>query len=637
MKKPTILIVDDEQTNIKLVKAMLIPENYLLIEAASGEKALECVEDNRPDLVLLDVMMPGIDGYEVCRRLKQNEKTRIIPVVMVTALKEKKHRIKAIEAGADDFLTKPVDQTELQIRVKSLLRLKLYHDALRRSEEKHRLILGANPDPIILYDMEGKVTYLNPAFTSVFGWTMEELFDRTMEDFVPDEVRSESNALTDKVLAGERLSGFETHRSSKDGNLIPVSISGAAYHDRGGSPVGVIINLRDITETKKIEARLQRAHKMEAVGTLAGGVAHDLNNILSGIVSYPELLLMDIPEESPLKKPVLTIQKAGEKAAAIVQDLLTLTRRGVAVAEVVNLRNSVSDYLNSPEFEKLISYHPNVQVKNELDADLLNISGSPVHLSKTIMNLVSNAAEAMTHGGEIHISAKNRYVGKPIRGYDDVAEGDYVVLSISDTGVGISPQDRERIFEPFYTKKVMGRSGTGLGMAVVWGTVKDHKAYIDVDSAEGKGTTFSLYFPVTRKEATRDESIVPINDYMGKGESILVVDDVAEQREIASGMLRKLGYSVLSVSSGEEAVRYMNDNTADLVVLDMIMDPGIDGLETYKRIIELHPSQLAIIASGFSETEHARAAQQLGAGAYVKKPYLLEKIGLAVKHELSNC
>ncbi|MDX2448703.1 MAG: response regulator, partial [Desulfobacterales bacterium] len=226
MQRPTILIVDDEQTNIKLVKAMLIPENYLLIEAASGEKALECVEDNRPDLILLDVMMPGIDGYKVCRRLKQNKKTRIIPVVMVTALKEKKHRIKAIKAGADDFLTKPVDQTELQIRVKSLLRLKSYHDALRRSEEKHRLILGANPDPIILYDMEGKVTYLNSAFTSVFGWTMEELFDRTMEDFVPDEVRFESNALTDKMLAGERLSGFETHRSSKDGNLIPVSISG---------------------------------------------------------------------------------------------------------------------------------------------------------------------------------------------------------------------------------------------------------------------------------------------------------------------------------------------------------------------------------------------------------------------------
>ena len=218
-----------------------------------------------------------------------------------------------------------------------------------------------------------------------------------------------------------------------------------------------------------------------------------------------------------------------------------------------------------------------------------------------------------------------------------MAEGDYVVLSISDTGVGISPQDRERLFEPFYTKKVMGRSGTGLGMAVVWGTVKDHKAYIDVDSAEGKGTTFSFYFPVTRKEATRDESSVSIDNYMGKGESILVVDDVAEQREIASAMLRKIGYSVRSVSSGEEAVEYMNDNTADLVVLDMIMAPGIDGLEAYKRIVELHPGQAAVIASGFSETEHAREAQQLGAGAYVKKPYLLEKIGLAVKHELNSC
>ena len=182
----------------------------------------------------------------------------------------------------------------------------------------------------------------------------------------------------------------------------------------------------------------------------------------------------------------------------------------------------------------------------------------------------------------------------------------------------------------------MGRSGTGLGMAVVWGTVKDHKGYIDIESTEGEGTTFTIYFPVTREEPVKDESLLSIDDYMGRGESVLVVDDVAEQREIASKMLIKLGYSVTSVPSGEEAVEYVRNNSIDLLVLDMIMAPGIDGLDTYKRILQLHPGQKAIMASGFSETDRVKEAQKLGAGAYIRKPYTMGKIGLAIKKELEK-
>jgi CheY-like chemotaxis protein len=373
---------------------------------------------------------------------------------------------------------------------------------------------------------------------------------------------------------------------------------------------------------------------MEAVGTLAGGVAHDLNNILSGIVSYPELLLMDLPEDSPLRNPILTIQKSGKRAAAIVQDLLTLARRGVAVTEVANLQDIAMDYFKSPEHAKLKEFHSNVQFETRFETDLLNILVSPVHLSKAIMNLVSNAAEALPDGGKVTISMKNQYVDVPIRGYDDVKEGDYVVLSIADNGIGIPEKDLEKIFEPFYTKKVMGRSGTGLGMAVVWGTVKDHNGYIEVQSTEGEGTRFDLYFPITRKEMTKEESLFSIKDFAGKGDSILVVDDVKEQREIASSMLKKLDYSVTAVSSGEEAINYMKSNSADLLLLDMIMDPGIDGLDTYKKILDFHPKQKAIIASGYSETDRIKEAQRLGAGQYVKKPYTLERIGMAVKDEL---
>jgi CheY-like chemotaxis protein len=373
---------------------------------------------------------------------------------------------------------------------------------------------------------------------------------------------------------------------------------------------------------------------MKAVGTLAGGVAHDLNNILSGIVSYPELILMELPEISRLREPIKTIQDSGKKAAAIVQDLLTLARRGVSISEVVNVNNIISEYLVSPEFDKLNSFHPLVEVQTHLDSALLNVMGSPVHLSKTVMNLVSNAAEAMPEGGKIRISTENLYIDRPVSGYDSIEEGDYVVLIVSDTGIGIADDEIERVFEPFYTKKIMGRSGTGLGMAVVWGTVKDHKGYINVESTLGKGTTFKLYFPVTRNQKVEDQNSKKLIDYKGNGESILVVDDVKEQREIASKILSQLGYSVKIVSSGEEAIKLLEKEKVDLIVLDMIMPPGIDGFETYKRIVNKHPKQKAIIASGFTETERVKKVQQLGAGEYVKKPYTIETIGMAVKTEL---
>jgi two-component system, cell cycle sensor histidine kinase and response regulator CckA len=266
----------------------------------------------------------------------------------------------------------------------------------------------------------------------------------------------------------------------------------------------------------------------------------------------------------------------------------------------------------------------------------LNIKGSPVHLGKTIMNLVSNATEAISGPGEVIIRTKNRYIDKPVRGYDYIQEGDYAILTVSDTGSGISATDLGKVFEPFYTKKVMGRSGTGLGLAVVWGTVKDHHGYIDVQSEEGKGSTFTLYFPVTREEMVKVEKTVSPQEYRGRGESILVVDDVKEQRELVMNMLGSLQYQVEAVASGEEAVEYLKNKRPDLMVLDMIMDPGMDGMETYRRVLEINPGQKAVIVSGFSETERIRKTQEMGAGVFIRKPYILEKIGLGVRKELDK-
>ena len=393
---------------------------------------------------------------------------------------------------------------------------------------------------------------------------------------------------------------------------------------------------RAAEERHALEERLYRSEKMEALGTLAGGVAHDMNNVLGVLSGYSELLQEEIPEGSPLKHYVNNILLASEKGAAIIQDLLTLARRGVRVSEVLNINSITANFLKSPLSERIRIHHPRVQFTSHLSPDLLNIKGSSVHLEKTVMNLVSNAAESITGSGTVTIRTENRYLDKPVHGYEQIREGDYVALTVSDTGGGIPTTDLDKIFEPFYTKKKMGRSGTGLGLAIVWGTVKDHEGYIDVESIPGQGSTFTLYFPVTREDFSEDRKKIPVERYMGKGESILVVDDVSEQRGVATSILSRLGYIVHAVSSGKEGVAYLKDNDADLVVLDMIMEPGIDGLETYEQIVSFKSNQKAIIVSGFSETDRVMKALELGAGAFLKKPYLKERIGIAVRQELDR-
>ena len=389
-------------------------------------------------------------------------------------------------------------------------------------------------------------------------------------------------------------------------------------------------------EKDQLQIQLAHAQKMEAIGTLAGAVAHDLNNVLTGLINYPELLLIKMGEDNPYRNHILKIKHSGEKAASIVQDLLTLARRGVSTAQVVNLEYIVREYLISPECEKLKHFHPCVRINTSFEDKLLNILGSPVHLFQTVMNLVSNAAESMPDGGEILISTKNIYLDSPSEDHGVLKEGNYAVLTVSDTGTGMTQVEMERIFDPFYTKKVMGRSGTGLGLAVVWGAIKDHNGHIDIKSTVKEGSSFTLYFPATHKELIKKQDGSSVKDYMGRGQSILVVDDVKEQREVASELLSELSYSVTTVSSGEEAVEYLKNNSVDLLFLDMIMDPGINGLETYKQIIKLHPGQKAIIVSGFSETAHVREARRLGAGQYIRKPYTLEKIGMAIKAEFGK-
>lgn len=384
---------------------------------------------------------------------------------------------------------------------------------------------------------------------------------------------------------------------------------------------------------RELQEQLLRARKMEALGLLTGGVAHDLNNILSGLVLVPDLLLMELPESSPLRRRVMTIKDAGERAAAVVADLLAASRGGRGTVEIVNPNQAVERLVQSPELLKLKSTHSAVGVTAELDAGALNVRCSRAQLGKALYNLVANAVEAIEGAGSVTVATANRYLEAPHTGYETIPSGEYVVLSVADSGAGVSEADLGRVFEPFFTKKILGRTGTGLGLTVVWHTVKDNHGFVDVQSSAA-GTTFELYLPPCREPAAGAQPPVPVKDLQGHGETILIVDDEPSQREIAAELLNRLGYRVTTATSGEEAVALVEHTAFDLVVLDMIMAPGIGGRETYEAILRRRPGQPAIIASGFAETEDIRRTLEMGAGAAVLKPYTIERIGTAVRDEL---
>ena len=491
------------------------------------------------------------------------------------------------------------------------------------------------------------VEFVSDNVMDLFGYSAEDFtsgqlsYAETIHPDDLDEVAAEVNSLIDDK--DRSVLDHKPYRIiSKDGKVLWLDDRTHVRRDADGDVThfeGIVMDItasmqaaRALRESKE---KLARSRKMESLGLLAGGVAHDLNNVLTGIVSYPDVLLMKLPYNSPLREYVETIKSSGGRAVALVQDLITIARGVATPKEPLNMNSIINEYLNSNEFHHLKQLYSAITFTTTLDNQLFNINGSEVHINKAVMNIVLNAAEAIKDGGNITISTVNRYVDVPLKGYDDIRVGEYVVLSVSDDGSGISAVDLDRIFEPFYSRKVMGRSGTGLGLAVVWNVVQDHNGYIDVTTSE-KGTTFELFFPITRDDIQARDFELPFDELRGNGQKVLVVDDEENQRDIAVKMLECFGYSAMAVPSGEAAIDYLNQGPVDLVVLDMIMDKGMDGRETYEAIIKVRPGQKAIIVSGFAESDDVKQIQKSGAGAFIKKPLTLESLGRAVKEEISK-
>ncbi len=389
-------------------------------------------------------------------------------------------------------------------------------------------------------------------------------------------------------------------------------------------------------EQSKLEHRLHQAQKMETIGLMAGGVAHDLNNILAGVVGYPDLLLLSLPEESNLRQPLEKIKESGKRAAEVVTDLLTIAGSSANPFEIANLNSILQQYFDSLELKELKSRYPKVTIQFDLDNNLANISCSPSHIRKCLMNLVTNSFEAIGKEGVLKINCSNRtLVQEKKYGDSTLRRGNYVVLCIEDSGKGIDKKHLPHIFEPFYSRKKMGYAGTGLGLTVVWNTVQEHDGAIHVESGS-KGTRFELFFPVSNRSMLQSSDNHSYEELRGNQQTVMVVDDEEILLDIAENMLSKLNYMPVTMLSGEEAIHWLKDNEADLIILDMVMNPWINGRQTYEKILTFRPEQRAIIASGFAENNDTREVIKLGAANFLRKPYTLHALAKAVKEALAK-
>jgi two-component system, cell cycle sensor histidine kinase and response regulator CckA len=549
---------------------------------------------------------------------------------------------------AFEELSNARDNLEIQVSERTaelnseLKERKMAEEALRQSETRFRRLFNTFYDSIFIVK-DGIFIDCNARTLEMFDCTREQIIGEQPYMFSPEyqpDGRISKEKAIEKIMAAMQGEPqfFEWKHCTYDHIDFDAKVS-LNRLDLGTEKL-IIAYVKDITDRKKAEAqeqelqeKLDRAQRMESLGVLAGGVAHDLNNMLGPLVGYPELILERLPKDSPLRIFAQRIGKSARDAADVIQDLLTLARRGRYEMEPTKINDVVNNYFDSFNFERQSKEHPDIKIQQKLNPTIPYVLGSSPHLAKVVMNLVVNAYDATPSGGSIYVETDLIYLDKLIGGYKKLIPGEYVILRVKDTGTGIDPKDIDSVFEPYYSKKKMGRSGSGLGLSVVYGIIKDHNGYYDILSEVGKGTEFILYFPVSKKSV----AAAVIEKKQNRGtESVLVVDDEENQREIARALLSSLGYNVETAANGHHAVEYLKSHTADIIILDMIMENDFDGLDTYREIIKIHPSQKAIIASGFSTTRRVDEMQKLGAGQYIRKPYTRDNISKAIREELDK-
>jgi two-component system cell cycle sensor histidine kinase/response regulator CckA len=625
-----VLIVDDERHNRQLLEVMLAREGLVLLSAASGEEALAMVAQHSPDLILLDIMMPGMDGYAVVTAIKTNASTRNIPVIMVTALDDRDARLLALNAGAEDFLTKPVDRAELTVRVRNLLRLKAYGDYhgeyslmlegevgsraadLVESERLYRSTFDAAPVGIVHEGLGGEWLRVNQRLCDLLGYTCEQLQRDDVQNLLQsEEVPGEADAR--REMAAGRLDRHvvdEKRYGRRDGSLVWARVNISIHRGAEGQPLHFILVIEDITERRTLEAQFRQANKMDAIGRLASGVAHDFNNLLTVIVGFAEFVAADVDLPVQHAKDLGEIVKAAGRATGLTKQLLAFSRQQVLHAEALDLNALIRDMTGL--LTRLIGEDINVSLA-------LADRGQ---LEQVVMNLVVNARDAMPDGGSVVIETTDVDLENSLFHQEAVMQGQYVMLAITDTGCGMTNETRRRLFEPFFTTKDPGK-GTGLGLSTTYGIVKQSKGYIWVYSEPGLGTTFKVYLPRAHRDASLPAGSVPAAAPVKRGsETVLLVEDEVGVRLLSKRILDAGGYRVLEAENGDEAERLFAryGDAIDLVVTDVMM-PGCGGPELMGRLQVHRPSLRVLYMSGYTEQSAAHNAGIGGGLPFVQKPF----------------
>ncbi|MEI6235234.1 MAG: response regulator [Planctomycetota bacterium] len=611
MDPACILIVDDNPMGRDALEELLFGQGYTLATAEDGPSALQKAADISPDLILLDVMMPGMDGYEVCRRIRANPQLAETPVILVTALDDQASRLQGLEAGADDFISKPYNRIELRTRVKTITRLNRYRRlvmetskriAAENSNARLATAVEQAAESIVITDLHGTIIYVNPAFERSSGYAKSEILGRNPR-FLKSGKQDAAfyRNLWETIGRGDIWHGHFSNRH-KSGTLYEEDATISPIRDTSGTVVNFVAVKRDITREMQLEAQFRQSQKMEAFGLLAGGVAHDFNNILSVVNGYCELWLMKLPEDEPVCAALHLIRTAGERAASLTKQLLAFSRQTVLEPKVLDLNAVIQD--TTKMLARLIG--EDVELIESLDASIPPIKIDPGQISQVLINLAVNARDAMPRGGRLTISTA------PVSGH--------VMLTVSDTGTGIAPDILPRIFEPFFTTKSVGK-GTGLGLAVVHGVITQSGGSIDVTSRVGEGTTFNLHFPISTEALVptpAPRSAISLSGH----ESILVVEDETALRNMIADCLHTKGYRVTAVANGPEALTTITQNNApfDLILTDVVM-PGMSGRELADAILRTHPAQKFFFMSGYIDDSILRNGIHHQHVTFLQKPF----------------